>query len=229
MDADWVDIDPDFDAYDDPVVAVNVALGEALEQRGDRFPLIFAADCCSCWGAMRGLQDQQPVIFWYDAHGDINTPETTPSGFLGGMPVAALIGRGNQHYVQEIGVKPVDEADVILVDGRDLDPGEVDLLRNSAVTHLKNVADVQSYGLPTRPVYLHLDTDVLNTEEMPAVLYPAIDGPRLSDVEASVAHVVANTQVAGILVTLWDHRLPGAEQSQATTLQLLETILDNMA
>ena len=101
--AEWVEIEPDFAAADDPVVAVNRALAEAIRAHADRVPVVFANDCTSCLGMVKGLEAQAPAILWYDSHGDFNTPETTPSGFLGGMPLAALVGRGNQHLMRGLG------------------------------------------------------------------------------------------------------------------------------
>ena len=93
--AAWVDLEPDFAVHENPVVAVNRALAEVIAAHPDETPLIFAQDCTSVWGTLKGLAAQSPAILWYDAHGDFNTPETSPSGYLGGMPLAAVVGRGN--------------------------------------------------------------------------------------------------------------------------------------
>ncbi len=92
LNAEWVEIEPDFAAADDPAVAVNWALAEAIKAHQAKTPVVFANDCTSCLGMVKGLEDKAPAILWYDSHGDFNTPETTPSGFLGGMPLAALVG-----------------------------------------------------------------------------------------------------------------------------------------
>lgn len=99
-------------------------------------PLIFASDCCSALGAMKGFEAQSPAVLWYDAHGDFNTWETTPSGFLGGMPLAWLVGRGDMQVMNGVGLSPILERDVFITDARNLDPGEAIALRESAVTHL---------------------------------------------------------------------------------------------
>ena len=74
--APWVDVTPDA-AVDDPIIALNRALGRAIRQYPEHTPLIFAADCTSCLGAVQGLQQDNLHVLWYDAHGDFNTPETT--------------------------------------------------------------------------------------------------------------------------------------------------------
>ena len=63
--------------------------------QGNR-PVSWAGDCCTSIGVLAGLQQSgiEPILLWFDAHGDFNTWETTPSGFLGGMPLAMIAGRG---------------------------------------------------------------------------------------------------------------------------------------
>ena len=81
--AEWLTIAPDFAGADDPVVAVNRALAQAIQAHANKTPVVFANDCTSCLGMMKGLEAKSPAILWYDSHGDFNTPETTPSGFPG--------------------------------------------------------------------------------------------------------------------------------------------------
>src|SRR5512136_997268 len=80
---------------------------------GDR-PVSLAGDCCTPLGVLAGLQQAGlvPVLLWLDAHGDFNTWETTPSGFLGGMPLAMLVGRGDQTMAQAVGLRPLPESRV---------------------------------------------------------------------------------------------------------------------
>ena len=64
-------------------------------------PMSIAGDCCTAIGVMAGLQRVgiEPLFVWFDAHGDFNTWETTPSGFLGGMPLAMIAGLGQQFSI----------------------------------------------------------------------------------------------------------------------------------
>lgn len=222
--AAWVEIQPDFAADPDPVVAVNRALAAAIRAHAEHTPLIFSADCVSGLGAMKGLETLNPAVLWYDAHGDFNTPATTPSGFLGGMPLAALVGRGNEALVQGIGLTPVAETDVILTDARDLDPGEKELLASSRVTHLPQVEALLTMPLPDKPLYIHFDTDVVNTDDMPAMSYSATGGPSLATTLATLERVKREAQVAGVLFSLWKHTLDGAKLSLANTLQIVRCL-----
>ena len=117
-------------------------------------PVSIAGDCCSSIGVLAGLQQAgvEPTLIWFDAHGDFNTWETTPSGFLGGMPLAMLVGRGEQTIMEGVGNRVLPEDQVILSDGRDLDPGEYESLAASKVVHLMKVQDMLEYRLPPGPI-----------------------------------------------------------------------------
>ncbi|MCU0511200.1 MAG: arginase family protein, partial [Anaerolineae bacterium] len=157
LNAPWVEVVAAA-AAPDAVTAVNRALAAAVVAHPGRIPLIFAGDCTACIGALAGLAAQQPAVVWYDAHGDFNTPATTLSGFLGGMPLAALVGRGNEHLLAGVGLSPLPEPDIILTDARDLDAPEADALHHSQVTHLPQVEQLLTHPLPDRPLYIHFDT-----------------------------------------------------------------------
>ncbi len=139
-------------------------------QQGQR-PVSVAGDCCTAIAVLAGLQQAglDPVLLWLDAHGDLNTWETTPSGFLGGMPLAMMLGYGEQTICEAVGSRSMVESDVILTDGRDLDPGEQALLDQSGIIHLKKLTDLLEYPLPQRPIYAHFDTDVLDPSYAPAM------------------------------------------------------------
>lgn len=222
--ADWVEIEPDFASANDPVVAVNRALAAAIRARPAKTPLVFANDCTSCLGMVKGLESKSPAILWYDSHGDFNTPETTPSGFLGGMPLAALVGRGNQHLMRGVALDPVAESDVIITDARNLDPEEGVMLRGSDVTIYDTLDELNEADLPNKPIYLHFDTDVVDCADIPALSYPEPGGPSLDESIASLRHVMRRGDIAGVLFSLWNSTLEGSDQSQAATLDLIRAL-----
>ncbi|GAB4575263.1 MAG: hypothetical protein Kow0077_25910 [Anaerolineae bacterium] len=226
--APWVDIVPDFGYGIDPVVAVNVALAQAILDHPDRVPIIFAGDCVSALGAMKGLERHRPAVVWFDAHGDFNTPQTTPSGFLGGMPLAMLVGRGDMRYMQGVELAPIPESDVIITDARDLDPMESIALRDSAVTHLMKIEELLTAPLPDRPLYIHLDLDVIDAADMPGMSYPALEGPTADEVEAALARVVRDGRPVGILFSLWNASLTDDPRPLEVTLRLASTFVEGM-
>ena len=222
--AEWVTIAPDFAAADDPVVAVNRALAEAITAHADKAPVVFACDCTSCLGMVKGLEAKSPAVLWYDSHGDFNTPETTPSGFLGGMPLAALVGRGNQHLMRGVGLPPVAEVDVFVTDVRNLDPEEGVMLRSSDVTIFETLDALEVAKLPDKPLYVHFDTDVVDCEEMPAMSYPEPDGPTLAESIESLNHVLERGNVVGVLFSLWNSTLEGSDAAREATLRLIRAL-----
>lgn len=224
LDADWLDIQPDFQAFDDPVVAVNRALADTIKAFPDKVPVVFANDCTSCLGMVKGLARRAPAVLWYDSHGDFNTPETTPSGFLGGMPLAALVGRGNQHLMRGIDLEPIAESDVIVSDVRNLDPEEEIMLRESQVTIYETLDALNQATLPQKPLYIHFDTDVVDCEDMPAMSYPEPDGPSLEESIDSLRQILAKSETVGILFSLWNATLEDGDRALAATLSLIRAL-----
>lgn len=184
-------------------------------------PLVYAGDCVSIIGVLAGLERKriQPTLIFFDAHGDFNTWETTPSGFIGGMPLAMVSGRGEQTIVVEAGLTPLPDDRLILVDGRDLDPGEDAAVAQSGIIH--TTVDQLAHSLPPAgPLYVHVDGDVVNPGEMPAMNYPAADGPSLSAVRAAMIHLAATDRVVAFSISSWNPELPGAATAAAAMLRL---------
>jgi arginase len=221
--AEWVDIAPQFSDDEHPVISVNRAIAEAIQAHHDAIPMIMAGDCTACVGAMKGLEAQSPHVLWYDAHGDYNTPETSPSGFLGGMPLAAMVGRGSQWMLEGVKMTPIAEERVVLIDARDLDPEEAQLVRESKLTHLPDVADVDGYAWDNASIYLHFDGDIIRLEDHPAVNYPAEGGPTLEASIASIQSALQQANVAGFFVTLWNDSFEGADKSRQALMQVIRS------
>jgi len=190
-------------------------------------PVSLAGDCCTTIGVLAGLRQAglTPTLIWLDAHGDFNTWETTPSGFLGGMPLAMLVGRGEQTMPQGVGLAPLPEANVILSDGRDLDPGEREALAASRVTHLPDVAQLLDRPLPDGPLYVHFDTDVIDPAEAPAMNYPAPGGPSAAALRRVFAHLAGTGRVTAVSVSAWNPELDADGRTQAVVLDLLSALL----
>lgn len=222
--ADWVTVEPD-SQQPDPICAINCALAQAIQAQHGAIPIVFTSDCTNALGAVKGLGGGVSVV-WYDAHGDFNTPETSPSGFVGGMPLAMLVGRGDMHMMQTIDLAPLDERDVIITDARDLDPAEAVALHESAVTHLPDVGDLLTAPLPDKPLYIHLDVDVVRMQDMPAVTFQSKGGPALETVAASLERIARDApQIAGMLVSLWNDELARDDRALQSTLTLVRAFV----
>ena len=177
-------------------VAADIAAGQV--------PLVLSGDCTTSLGVVAGLQRAglDPGLVWFDGHGDVQTPETSTSGYLGGMPLRQLVGGADRTVAERLGMRSVPEQEVVLVDARALDPPEAEFLAGSEIRRVP-VEDADT-TLPRRPVYLHLDVDVVDPRDMPGLLFPAPDGPGLPAVAAAVRQVLASCEVLAIgLACTW--------------------------
>jgi len=167
---------------------------------------------------------KNPVLIWFDAHGDFNTRETSPSGFLGGMPLAMLAGRGEQTLLEALDLAPIEEDRVILTDGRDLDPGEKELVDRSSITHLQDPMDLLEYSFSEHSMWIHFDTDILDPEDVPAQNYPARGGIRKDALQEIFQYLAGTGNICAISLSSWAPDLPGAEISKTVSLELLEAL-----
>ncbi len=192
-----------------------------------RRPVSIAGDCCTAIGVAAGLQRAgiNFKLIWFDAHGDFNTPETTPSGFLGGMPLAMLAGRGDLTMPAAVGLAPLPERQIILSDARDLDTEESQALAASAVVHLTNPLDLLDYPLGHYPLYVHFDVDVVALDESPAQNYPAAGGPSAADLHKVFEFLTGTGRLAAVSMSTWNPELDRDGRSQKTSLRLLRTLV----
>ena len=190
-------------------------------------PVSIAGDCCSAIGMLAGLQRArvQPTLIWFDAHGDFNTTETTPSGFLGGMPLAMIVGKGDLSMPAAVGLDPLPESQIILTDGRDLDPGESNLIANSGVVHLPDPADLLDYPLPDGPLTVHFDMDIISLKDSPAQNYPAAGGPSAALLKTVFRRLAQTGRIAAVSVSTWNPELDSDRQSEVVSMSLLETLI----
>ena len=192
-------------------------------------PISIAGDCCTTIGMLAGLQRAglDPILIWFDAHGDFNTWETTPSGFLGGMPLAMLVGRGEQTMLKALKLMPLAEDRVILADARDLDPGEKQLIEAANIIHLPDVKSILDSTLPNGPVYVHIDTDIVNPAEASAMNYLAAGGPSATQLQAVMKHLNRTEKIAAVSMSTWNPKMDEDGQSRKVCMGLLDTLIGN--
>jgi arginase len=182
------------------------------------FPLVFSGNCGSALGTVAGLGGADDLgVIWFDAHGDFNTPETTQSGFLDGMGLAAVTGQCWCTLTASIpGFRPVPARHVMHLGGRDFDPAEQKLLTASGVLTV-GAQPIRQIGVlqalqPTlaalqprvRRLYIHLDLDVLDSATFPANQFLPPDGLFPDQVEASIRLLGQHFQIAGGGVAAYD-------------------------
>jgi arginase len=171
----------------------------ASEIQAGRRPTVQSGDCTTSYATVAGLQRAgvDPAIVWFDGHGDVQTLETTTSGYLGGMPIRVLTGYRPELIANALGLRPVSEERVVLVDGRDLDPPEVDYLASSPIRQ-HEVDELTADLVPDGPLYLHVDFDVITPDDLPGLLFPAAGGPSRDAVGAAIQRVIATGRVAAL-------------------------------
>ena len=192
-------------------------------QAGER-PVSVAGDCCAAVPVLAGLRAAgvEPHLVWIDAHGDFNTPETSPSQFLGGMPLAMIAGRGPRWMAEAVGLSPLPEDRIWLIDGRDLDPLERAALDASAVRRT-GVAGLGSLRLDA-PVMVHIDMDVLDADKAPAFQYPVAHGPSVSAVSRACRDFAAGNRIVGISVCGWTGALDTDGRTAAACRHVVEAL-----
>ena len=158
------------------------AVARALPVR----PLVLGGCCCAHVGAIRGLSGRHDrlAVVWLDAHGDLNTSETSPSGNQWGMPLRMAIDEGS-----------VRTGDVALVGARDLDPPE------AAYAEEQGIDDDVGRALEgADAAYVALDADVLEPGSVPSFM-PVPGGPSPLEVEEILRGLAERTRIAGMGVT----------------------------
>ena len=175
--------------YPEAAVVEEQTLEEQIATQGRNLPalpLVLGGCCCAHLGAIRGLAARpgRLAVVWVDAHGDLNTPETSPSGNAWGMPLRMALDAGD--------VRP---ADVALVGARSLDPPELAYLEASGID---DGIDRALDGCDR--VYAAFDCDVLRPGEL-AVFMPEPGGLTVAEAEALLHGIAARRTVAGLGLT----------------------------
>lgn len=178
--------------YPEAVVVAEATLGEqtlALASELPERPLVLGGCCCSHVGAVEGLaaRHEQMGLVWIDAHGDLNTPESSPSGNAWGMPLRMLLESG-----------AVEPGRVALVGARNLDPPERDFIRESGLHTGKHALDraLSDAGC----VYVALDADAIDGSEL-ASFMPEPGGLSLAETERMLGGIRERVAVVGAGLT----------------------------
>lgn len=183
---------------------------------GNAFPLVLAGNCFSALGTVTGLGARRTGILWLDAHGDLNTPETTTSGFLDGMAAATITGRCWTELTATLpGFGPVPDRHLLLVGARDLDAAEVRLIGDDRIRCI-TTADLRRdgpacAGPPIARIadnvdgfYLHVDLDVLDPDIARANGFAAPGGLAVRDIAALTDVTAGSAPITGAAITAYD-------------------------
>ena len=208
-------------------LAAAVARGVAEALEIGALPLVLSGNCGpAALGCIGGLRSQAK-IFWFDAHGDFNTPETTRSGFLDGMALAAVTGRCWARLASAIpGFRPVPESTVTAIGVRDLDGEEATAFRASGIgrievqslrTDLPKILSRQKH-IANSPAYVHLDLDALDPIEGRMNEFAAPDGLTLDELKWCLAQIARSHPVRAASVTAYDPTIDVSGRAAASAI-----------
>ena len=219
-------LERELDAVADLVADVAAEVRTAGERGA--WPLVLAGNCNSAVGTLAGLGPRGVGALWLDAHGDFNTPESSPSGYLDGMGLAVATGRClPELWAAATAEPPLDDSRVALAGARALDDGEAALLEASGVTlvaergpeALRAAATAVARRSPDG-VYVHLDVDGLDPAAAPGVAYHEPDGLDPDEVAAALDELGGRGALRALGVTAFDpaHDRDGATVATITRL-----------
>jgi len=211
----------------------RVATAVRAARTAGRFPVILSGNCNVAVGALSGLTPGPRHVFWFDAHGECNTPDTTASGFLDGMGLATAFGWCWRSLAASVpGFLPVPPAATFLLGARDIDPLEGTLLAESEVTHLP-VARVPELSdllaathLGQGVGYLHLDLDVLDPDTVGhANDHPAPAGLSVAQLTAAIAAIRAVAPLGAATIASYAPEFDRTRDVRRAAFAALDSIL----
>lgn len=201
----------------------------------DMFPLVLGGDHSIAIGSVRGSARNGDIgLVWFDAHGDFNTPATTPSGNVHGMPLAALLGRGAFSDV-EWASAPIDPENVALVGVRSLDASEREALRENDIT-VFTMSDIDERGATAVTeeamsiadtgdgIHVSLDLDWLDPQEAPGVGTPVRGGVTYREAHAAM-EVIADSNPRSLELVEVNPILDQHNQTAELAVELIASAL----
>ena len=233
--------------YLDQVVNANNNLAkkvlEALEN--NTLPFIVGGDHSLALGSIAGSSQflgNDLAVIWIDAHGDINTHETTPSGNIHGMPLAASMGIGYEKltsiFFNNFKVKPEN---VFILACRDLDEGEIELIDKLDINVWTN-QDINNKGIDKvvkellslisskniKNIHLSYDIDCLDPEYVPGTGTPVSDGLSFSESKSLLEAILGTSLVKSIDFVEYNPDLDQNNRTKETCIELLKLISCNL-
>jgi arginase len=214
-------------------IADEVAAGARAGKR----VVALGSNCTTLPGILGGLQEANGIekrlgLVWFDAHGDFNTPSTTLSGMLGGMPVAVSAGLCYPTWREESHLTaPIPTDRIVMVDVRNLDEAEERLIRATDV----QIAQVAPGYAGDRPlaeavaelaekcdaIYLHIDSDILDASLTPNHGTKEPNGPDVAETVAAIRTVLDTGKVIALGLVSVNSAGEGGDVSLRTSLEML--------
>lgn len=160
-------------------------------------PITVLNRCAAAIATLPRVVAQHPnaCVVWFDAHADLNTPESSTSGYLGGLALSGPAGLWDTGFGKNLGTE-----NILLVGARDLDPSELELIASGTVqlvrTDSPNIADAVIKAIANRPIYVHLDCDVLEPGLVPTDF--RVEGGLSLETLFTIFTALSKTEILGI-------------------------------
>ncbi|QQE78493.1 arginase [Alicyclobacillus sp. SO9] len=227
--------------YLDEVTAVCTALSKEVNNvvKEGFTPIILGGDHSISIGSIAGIASSQSSfgVIWFDAHGDMNTDTTTPSGNIHGMPLAVNLGMGHPSLVELGGFAPkIKPENVVLVGARSIDEHEADLIRKSGIT-VYSMAEIDKRGMGpvmeeaikiasegTSGIHLSLDLDALDPMFVPGVGTPVNGGVTYREGHLAMELLAASKQLMSVDVVEVNPILDRENRTAVMAVELVESL-----
>jgi arginase len=207
-------------------------------------PVILGGDHSIAIGSVAGLaayhrqRKQEVGIIWLDAHTDINTPESSPSGNIHGMPVAVLLGRGAKDLVEIAGFAPkVTPENVVIIGARSVDPGERDLIKSLGV-RVYTMSEIDARGMAavmpeaiaiaskgTAGFHVTMDMDFIDPLFAPGVGTPERGGATYREAHLAMEMAADSGRVLSVEITEVNPLFDTANQTGKLAAELVLSAL----
>ncbi|MGG7057133.1 arginase [Clostridium nigeriense] len=229
--------------YLDEVVRSNIGLADKVYEslKNSRLPLTIGGDHALAIGSIAGASkffEGDLAVVWVDAHGDMNTLETSPSGNIHGMPLASSMGIGHEQltnlYFPSQKVKPEN---VFLLGCRDLDLGEIELIKEYNL-NVWTMKDIKTKGIKSvltelleaikknnvNNIHFSFDIDSLDPSYVPGTGTPVEDGLSFSEGKEVIESIINTSLVRSMDFVEFNPDLDNNKKTLETCLELLKAI-----
>jgi arginase len=222
------------------IVRASEELAQVVEEiaKAGNIPLVLGGDHSIGMGTIAGLDraGKRAGVIWIDAHGDINTPETSPSGNVHGMPFAVALGLAGDPFPASLR-GTTDGKHGVLIAIRDIDPGEKDNIRRAGVTAI-TMADIDRSGMADTMkkaiavagqapggIHVSLDMDALDPDEAPGVGTPVRGGLSYREAQLAMEMLAASGKLRSIEVAEVNPILDTGNKTAQLAVELVASAL----
>ncbi|GAC1698500.1 MAG: hypothetical protein NVS9B6_08730 [Candidatus Limnocylindrales bacterium] len=228
-----------------PIVEEAPEMGVALEladvvadiERGKGFPIVIGGDHSLAMGTLAGISraGRRPGVIYIDAHGDINTPATTPSGNVHGMPYAVALGLAGEPFPESLR-GTVDGAQCVLFAIRDIDRSERPNITAAGVTAI-TMADIDREGMAAameraiavagggEGIHISLDMDAIDPDEAPGVGTPVRGGLSYREAQLGMELLAASGKLRSLEIAEVNPILDRENRTAELAVELISSAL----